>query len=84
MAASHTAVAGFGRGDGRGARARGAGRLREAGPAGLEGPGGAGRANPRAVLDGEDPAWPAAAQVWNWAEGVMLSGYGPSAASFLA
>ena len=37
----------------------------------------------RAAKSADEPAWPAATQVWNWAEGVVLLGYGPSAAQFL-
>ncbi|MBY8882915.1 hypothetical protein [Actinacidiphila acidipaludis] len=38
---------------------------------------------PRVGEFAEYPAWPAAAQVWNWAEGAVLFGYGPSPAQFL-
>ncbi|WP_331737599.1 hypothetical protein [Streptomyces sp. NBC_00019] len=31
----------------------------------------------------EDRDWPTDTQVWNWAESAALSGYGPSASSFL-
>lgn len=31
----------------------------------------------------EDRDWPTDAQVWNWAESAVLSGYGPSVSSFL-
>ena len=38
---------------------------------------------PRTPALAEDPAWPTAAEVWNWAEGAVLLGVGPAAARFL-
>jgi hypothetical protein len=31
----------------------------------------------------QECAWPTDTQVWNWAESVLLSGYGPAAPNFL-
>ncbi len=37
----------------------------------------------RDAAHSEEHRWPADPQVWNWAQSVVLSGYGPSASSFL-
>ncbi|MER6371514.1 hypothetical protein ABT255_24560 [Streptomyces mirabilis] len=37
----------------------------------------------RAAAGSEDRDWPRDTQVWNWAEGAALSGYGPAASSFI-
>jgi hypothetical protein len=29
------------------------------------------------------PVWPTAAEVWNWSESAVLSGYGPAASRFI-
>lgn len=39
--------------------------------------------SPRDAAHAEKYQWPADMQVWNWAESVVLSGYGPSVSSFL-
>ncbi|MEV6057288.1 hypothetical protein [Streptomyces sp. NPDC052107] len=38
---------------------------------------------PRDAAHSEERVRPADTQVWNWVESVVLSGYGPSASSFL-
>jgi hypothetical protein len=37
----------------------------------------------RGTANSEDRDRPTDAQVWNWAESAVLSGYGPAASSFL-
>ncbi|MFF4355116.1 hypothetical protein [Streptomyces sp. NPDC001530] len=37
----------------------------------------------RGAASPADRDWPTDTQVWNWAESVALSGYGPAASSFL-
>jgi hypothetical protein len=41
-----------------------------------------GERSPRDAAHSEERRWPAERQVWNWAESVVVSGYGPSASSF--
>ncbi|MEW2489756.1 hypothetical protein [Streptomyces sp. NPDC048411] len=38
---------------------------------------------PRGAESSEERDLPADTQVWNWAESVVFSGYGPTAANFL-
>lgn len=38
---------------------------------------------PRHSVQTGERQWPSGAQVWNWAESVVLSGYGPPAYEFL-
>jgi hypothetical protein len=80
MAVSHTAVAGVERGGRRSRRRDFSGLAPEAGVARLRRT--ADPVNP-GLPEREDPAWPVAAQVWNWAEGVVLFGHGPGASAFL-